>query len=173
MQLLRTNRWSLAFADLSLLMLGFVILSFVHPVPPPDNQSAANQSADNREISAPSENFKWAASALFEPREAMLTSAGKEKAKQVAGAIGVGPVRINLSITGRASASARLDEWELSAARMAAFARALRAMGADELTIAFGGQSEVMDSEPQRLIISITRPPHRIASANGTGLASK
>lgn len=168
MQLARANRWSLAFADLSLLMLGFIVLSFVHPVPPADNQSA-----DDEAVSLPSASFEWKASTLFEPREAMLTSAGKEKAKKVAGAIGARPAGINLSVTGSASASARLDQWELSAARMAAFARALKTAGADDAAIAFGGQGAVIDSEPQRLIISITRPPDHIASANGTSLASK
>lgn len=168
MQLARANRWSLAFADLSLLMLGFIVLSFVHPVPAVDNQLA-----DNEEVSPPSASFEWKASVLFEPREAMLTMMGKEKAKEVVRAIGARPAQISLSVTGSASASARLDQWELSAARMAAFARALKAAGADDTAIAFGGQGEVIDNEPQRLIISMTRPLHPIASVNGTGLASK
>lgn len=168
MQLGRANRWSLAFADLSLLMLGFIALSFVHPVPAPDNQSAGDE-----EVSPPSENFEWKTAILFEPGEAMLTTAGKEKAKQVAGMIKQRPVQISLSVAGRASASARLDQWELSAARMAAFARALKAAGVDETAIVMGGQNRVMTNEPQSLIIAITHDADLVAPANGTALASQ
>ncbi|MEH6758251.1 MAG: hypothetical protein V7676_12200 [Parasphingorhabdus sp.] len=172
MQVLRTNRWALALADLSLLMLGFVILSFAHPEPPEDRQSANNQ-----EAIPPTEqdarNYDWPVSALFEPREAMLTPAGQEQAKLVAAASAKRAGRINLSIRGKANGSARLDHWELSAARMAAFARALTHRGVEEAAIIFGRQYDAEDEGAQRLIVAITDHSRSVVSANGTRLAAK
>ncbi len=165
MRLIPANRWSLAFADLTLLMLGFVVLSFVRPAPPTDRVDA--------DVNLPAIEFAWPASVLFEPREAMLTAIGREKASEVAGAAGTGARQINVSMTGRSDASVRLDQWELSAARMAAFARGLKASGVDESAIVIGGQSQVIDDEPQHLIATIRTSSSVVAPANGTALASQ
>ncbi|QTD56490.1 hypothetical protein [Parasphingorhabdus cellanae] len=159
----RANRWSLAFADLSLLMLGFVVLSFVRP----------ENFADVAEIKAPSKKFEWPTASLYESSEAMLTATGKEKAKAVAGSANERASRVILSITGSAAGSARLDAWELSAARMASFARALKAEGVEESAIIFGERGQSDDDTPQQLIVSIQHNHSNIAAADGTGLASR
>jgi len=162
MRLMPANRWSLAFADLSLLMLGFVILSFVRPEP----------SSDPIAADPPSIKFEWTASSLFEPREAMLTATGRAKASEVAQVIDADTDHIRLSVKGSSDGSTRLDHWELSAARMAAFGRALKAAGVHQTDIMFGEQGRAADGEPQHLIITITRDPARRVAADGTGLAS-
>ncbi len=158
-----TNRWSLAFADLSLLMLGFVVLSFVRPA----------TFADVAATEAPSKKFEWATASLFESSEAMLTMMGKEKAKAVARSMDGRSDRIILSITGGAHASARLDAWELSAARMASFARALKANGVKDSAITFGEQNQIDSHAPQQLIVSITYDHPNSMAADGTGFASQ
>lgn len=163
MRLMPANRWSLAFADLSLLMLGFVILSFVRPEP----------SSDDLDAASPTVTFEWAASALFEPREAMLTATGRARAREAAQAVDTDMDHIRISVKGRSNGSTRLDFWELSAARMAAFARALKAAGLAQTAITFGEQGRLADGEPQHLIITIIRDPARRFVADGTGLASQ
>lgn len=163
MQLKPANRWSLAFADLSLLMLGFIVLSFVQPA----------VSVDKAEVDLPAIEYDGKTAMLFEPGEAMLTIAGREKASEVAQAMDASTFQISLSMAGSSGASTRLDQWELSAARMAAFARALTAAGVDEAAILIGKQSRANTKEPQRLIIAITPSTNSVAPTNGTALASQ
>ncbi len=159
----RANRWCLAFADLSLLMLGFVVLSFSRP----------STVTDVASIAAPSKKYEWPTASLFEPSEAMLTMTGKEKAKVVANSIDERSDRITLSINGDAQASARLDAWELSAARMASFARALKDNGVEDFAITFGEQNQIDNHAPQQLIVSVGYDLPNITAADGTGFASQ
>lgn len=172
MRLVRANRWSLAFADLSLLMLGFVVLSFVHPRAP-EGQSPDSEAPESPKDAVPLESFTWSSASLFEPQEAMLTPAGREKAREVARTMGDRPVGITLSVAGQAGGSARLDQWELAAARMASFARALRAEGVDDAAITFRGQHPERSDEQQSLILTISVQPRQSEPPNGTGLASQ
>lgn len=158
----RTNRWSLAFADLSLLMMGFVVLSFVRP----------ETFTDAAEASIPLEIFEWPTASLFESNEAMLSKSGRQRARSVALVVRERSARVELSISGHAPVSARLDQWELSSARMASFARGLKVEGVADRAIRFGGQDAGENDAPQRLIISIWPRTDNIKTGHGTGFAS-
>ncbi|WP_343758070.1 hypothetical protein [Parasphingorhabdus litoris] len=145
MKMQRADRWSLAFADLSLLMLGLIVLSFVHPA----------SVAEVSKTDVPSRAFEWTTASLFESNEAMLTSAGKEKVSLVIASLSERPKEVTLSITGNSESSARLDEWELSSARMASFARSLKANGLEGSAIVFGEQRRLNNESPQQLIVSV------------------
>ncbi|WP_229956639.1 OmpA family protein [Parasphingorhabdus litoris] len=130
---------------MSLLMLGLIVLSFVHPA----------SVAEVSKTDVPSRAFEWTTASLFESNEAMLTSAGKEKVSLVIASLSERPKEVTLSITGNSESSARLDEWELSSARMASFARSLKANGLEGSAIVFGEQRRLNNESPQQLIVSV------------------
>lgn len=69
-------------------MLGFVVLSFVRPA------SEADKAEVSVEEKLPIIVYDWTAAALFEPREAMVTITGREKASKVARETDAGAYRI-------------------------------------------------------------------------------
>ena len=119
------TRWAVSFADLCLLLLGFLIITQAKPDP-------AKLAAGIRSLpgpAAPSE-ASFAAARMFEPGEAVLTIAGRREI--AAFAARAGKSRIRLRSAGADRATTRLDGWELAAARTAAVARALVADGIAE-----------------------------------------
>jgi hypothetical protein len=147
MQLTRSSRWSLAFADLSLLMLGFMVLQALNTDVPSVSTPVQEKNTNQRE------KFEWNAGDIFEEGEAMISEQGRARIIMLAEKLVGRNHSLAISIVGKGPASARLDSWEMSAARMASVGRALRAEGVESRQIKFGkieGETEV---ETQKLLI--------------------
>ena len=120
----RNARWAVSFADLCLLLLGFLLILQAKPEP-------KELATGMRAAFAPSRPSATAkAATLFEPGEAILTEAGQRFAADFARSAGTAPILV--SSAGTDGGAARFDGWELAAARAAALARALVATGVPE-----------------------------------------
>ena len=113
---LAAPRWAISFADIGLLLLGcFVMLHAVERTAEPSRSAT---------VPAPVESVAFRADGLFEPGEARLRAQSVERLQAV-GRSAHGR-SILLVSSGVGSDNARLDAFELAAARSAAVARALR-----------------------------------------------
>lgn len=119
-------RWAVSFADLGLLLIGcFVMLHAIE---------ASRPKADAGPVAPPAFRARgeesYHAAELFEAGDARLTAPARARL-QAAGRHWIGqPIRV--VSYGAAEGSARLDRFELAAARSAAVARALREGGVRE-----------------------------------------
>jgi flagellar motor protein MotB len=113
-------RWAVSFADLGLLLLGcFVLLHAMESARP-------KASADvPRPESAPGQAY--AAATLFQPGEAVLRPEARLRLQAEGRRLATR--RIDIVSRGGGESIGRLDRFELSAARAAAFARALQQGG--------------------------------------------
>ncbi len=136
-------RWAVSFADLCLLMLGFLILAQARP----DKAKLAAGMPDAPKAHAPEAAAQLIAARLFEPGEAVLTDDGRRQIATFAARSGSG--RIRLESLGADRATSRLDAWELAAARAASVARALVADGIAEDRILLA--IDRSEGHPQRL----------------------
>jgi flagellar motor protein MotB len=122
-------RWAISFADLVLLLLGgFVFLHAIEAARPAG--AAGVPSAEDRAALIAA----WRPADLFERGEARLTDPARARLAALASGIGAG--RVLVASHGLAEGGARLDRFELAAARSVAVARALREAGLDERRIA-------------------------------------
>lgn len=126
MRPLSLPRWTVSFADLALLLLGFFVLL---------------QAGDRREVAASTRAafagapaagplLDEAAATLFERGEARLTVQARIRIFDLARAAGGRGLLVESR--GRDTAGSRFDAWELAAARTAALARALKEAGVAE-----------------------------------------
>lgn len=116
-------RWAVSFADLGLLLLGcFVLLHAIEAQRPTAAAGSPGVSAARGEV--------LIADDLFEAGDARLTDGGKVRLAALARSLAGGGVEI--VSRGVGEGGPRLDRFELSAARTAALARALRAGGVAE-----------------------------------------
>jgi hypothetical protein len=122
----RPPRWLISFTDLILLLLGFFVLLYARR----DNPAIVTNSLHQafKESGATNVNAYLDANEVFETGEAVLTSAGKTKILSVFRQ-GLSKNRFTISSKGMDQGSQRFDAWELSAARTAAVARALKQLG--------------------------------------------
>jgi len=128
-----SNRWAISFADLIMLLLAFFVrlqaqahdrLKMVAGI-----RSAFGGAGKGNAIEG------FAAAALFEPGEAILKPAQQHIFSRIGAKAFDAGERIIVTAQGRDPGSARLDSWELAAARTAAIARAIRAGGLPESRI--------------------------------------
>jgi hypothetical protein len=138
------QRWALSFADLCLLLLGFLVM--LQARPDPGRLSTGFRAAFGTRDRAV---LEARATALFQPGEAILTRHGADRI--VAAAQDAGDGAWIVSSRGTERGSARFDGWELAAARTAAVARALEKAGVAQERIAIaidpatgGGQTLVL-----------------------------
>ena len=147
MKTLALPRWSISFADLSLLLLALFILM---------------QAGDRREVAAGARAaftgeavmrplLDEAAADLFEPGEARLTSQARLRLYDLARF--AGERRLTVESRGRDRAGSRFDAWELAAARTAALARALKEAGVAEARIGIVVAPEKKGTAGQRLTV--------------------
>ncbi|WP_174274694.1 OmpA family protein [Sphingomonas bacterium] len=131
----RSPRWAISFADLCLLLLGFMIILQARP----DGAALAN--GLRGALNAKTWRAEQQASALFDGGEAVLNARGRGFVADFAR--GAGQHRVRLASHGTDPQSARFDGWELSAARMAAVARALQTahVPADRIALSIDGAS--------------------------------
>ena len=126
-----SSRWAISFADLIMLLLAFFVM-------------LQAQSADRMKMMAGIRNAfggeagvgdrveGFAAAGLFESGEAILKPAEPARFARIGAEAARAQQRIAITATGRDAGSARLDSWELAAARTAAIARAVRGGGMPE-----------------------------------------
>ena len=140
MTALRRNRWSVSFADLCLLLLGFFVL--LHASRQGAESAVSHLSEYFRGQPSEGQMVTLAASALFEPGEAMLTLKGAAKIEEIAREAAEKHRIVILTSVGEDRASRRFDRWELGAARLAATARAVHETGLAEGSIVIRGLNE-------------------------------
>jgi hypothetical protein len=142
MRIAPAPRWTIGFADLALLLLGsFVMLTALRPPAPIATAEAASDAT-----------IEIGASDLFEPGEARLTAAGRERLASVART--ADGRRVVLASRGVESGGERLDSFELAAARTAAVGRAL---GVDERDVSAWVERVDGDGRGQRIGVRILR----------------
>lgn len=121
-------RWAVSFADLGLLLIGcFVMLHALQSARPEAEGVPAPP------VPAMRGDETWRAADLFEPGEARLAPRARAML-QATGRRWAGR-SIRIISRGAAEGGARLDRFELAAARSAAVARALREGGVGERDI--------------------------------------
>lgn len=140
MTALRRNRWAISFADLCLLLLGFFVL--LHASRQGAGAAVSHLSEYFRGQPAEGQTLTLAASALFEPGEAMLTHMGAAQLREIGKEATENKRIIILTSVGEDEAGRRFDRWELGAARLAAAARALHQTGLEEGRIVIRGLDE-------------------------------
>jgi len=151
MQLTRSNRWSLAFADLSLLLLGFMALLNLHP-------EQQHEFIDAKQDGPELQEFEILVSDMFEPGEAMIGIVGEKRISEILKQAGHRNISYSISISGHAEGSARLDSWELSAARMASVGRSIERTSASDTKIDFVGPILTGDGQPQKILMTAKKP---------------
>lgn len=140
-----TPRWVLSFADLCLVLLGFFVTLYATGADPARVSASLRDAFGDPAAAGMPQSF--AAASLFEPGEAVL----RPKARAMLAAAGkrAGKGRISLVSRGTTPGSARLDGWELAAARTGAVARGLRAGGVAEdrigIIVAPGTEPQTID----------------------------
>ena len=140
MTALRRSRWAISFADLCLLLLGFFVLLNASRQGPGATVSHVSEYFGGKPYGVQSVDLP--ASALFEPGEAMLTPKGAGQIRDIGQQAIENTSRLVLTSLGEDKAGRRFDRWELSAARLAAAARALRETGLAEDRIVLRGLDE-------------------------------
>lgn len=149
-----SQRWVMSFADLSLLLLGFFVLLQAHAT---DRlkMAAGIRGAFGGGPGAGTPLQGFAAAALFEPGEAVLRPAEHARFERLGAAAKRAGERIIVAGQGRDKGSARLDSWELAAARTTAIARAIRAGGLAEsaIEVTIPPMRDSDDATSQRILI--------------------
>ncbi len=133
MSSLRTPRWALSFADLCLLLLGFFVILHARQADP--KQVAAGMRAAFGDAAPAAPVTEYAATRIFEPGEAVLTPAAAGWLARMGRQAALAKAGVLIVSDGIDPATARLDGWELAAARVAATGRAVRAGGLDEQAV--------------------------------------
>jgi len=128
-----SQRWVMSFADLTLLLLGFFVLLQAQATDKLKMAAGIRGAFGGSGSGTPLQGF--AAATLFEADEAILKPADAARFARMGAAAARKKERIIVSSQGHDGKSARLDSWELAAARTTAIARAIRAGGLPESLI--------------------------------------
>ena len=134
MSSVRAPRWALSFADLCLLLLGFFVLMQAQ------GRDRATLSSSLRAAfgeggmqESPPRQF--VANAMFERGEAVLLEPARVRLVAIGRRAKERGQAVRIESRGVEARSHRFDAWELSAARAAAIARAIRGGGLDDRRI--------------------------------------
>jgi flagellar motor protein MotB len=133
-----SQRWVLSFADLSLLLLAFFIMLQAQAGDRLKLAEGIRDAFGGKEGSGAGDDAGLAAltaARIFEPGEAILKPGEAARLKAIGAAAAQSGRRVIVASQGRDGQSARLDAWELSAARTTAVARAIRQGGLAEAAI--------------------------------------
>lgn len=123
----RSPRWLMSFADLCLLLLGFFVL--LHARADGTATAASVRTAFGGSAGKTGTSLDLAAVDLFEADDAVLRPAQARRITVFGQMLARRHGRVRIASRGSDAGTARLDSWELSAARAAAVARALAAGG--------------------------------------------
>ena len=130
-----SQRWVLSFADLALLLVAFFVMMQAQ-VSDRLKLAAGMRGAFGGEDGGGGESVQGiAAAAAFEPDEAILKPAEATRLKTLGAQAARARKRVLVASQGRDGQSARLDSWELAAARTTAVARAIRMGGVPDAMI--------------------------------------
>jgi hypothetical protein len=147
-------RWALSFADLCLLLLGFLLLLQAHRGDP----AALNAGIRAAFGATPPKSYDEAAAGLFEPGEAILLPDARAHFRAIGqGAAGQGAI-VHVESVGTDAAARRFDAWELAAARAAAIARAVCEGGLDanRVDLAIEGTGPASKQAGQHVRVTVT-----------------
>ena len=128
-----SQRWVMSFADLTLLLLGFFVLLQAQATDKLKMAAGIRGAFGGNGAGTPPQGF--AAATLFESGEAILKPGEVDRFGRIGAAAARKGERIIIASQGHDGKSARLDSWELAAARTTAIARAIRAGGLPESLI--------------------------------------
>ena len=129
-----SQRWVLSFADLTLLLLAFFVMMQAQ-VGDRLKLAAGMRGAFGGSAGADSSVEGFAAARIFEAGEAILKPAEAVRLKAIGAAAAKAKQRVVIASQGRDGQSARLDAWEMAAARTTAVARAVRMGGLPDAMI--------------------------------------
>jgi hypothetical protein len=125
------SRWALSFADLCLVLLGFLLLLQAHSGDP-----VALGAGIRAAFGAPApKSLDEAAAGLFQPGEAILLPPARMRFQALGSDVAGTAAIVHLESIGTDAAGRRFDAWELAAARTAAIARAISEGGLDARSI--------------------------------------
>lgn len=131
-----SQRWVLSFADLTLLLLAFFVMMQAQAgdrLKLAAGMRAAFGGSAGTSAGASVEGF--AAAKIFESGEAILKPSVAIRLKAIGAAAAKAKQRVIVASQGRDGQSARLDAWEMAAARTTAVARAVRSGGLPDAMI--------------------------------------
>lgn len=148
------SRWALSFADLCLLLLGFLLLLQAHRGDP-----AALNAGIRAAFGAPEPiSLDEAAAGLFEPGEAVLLPGARARFTALGHRAAEQGHIVRIESVGTDAAARRFDAWELAAARAAAIARAVSEGGLDarRIDLAIDGTGPVAKQAGQHVRLTVT-----------------
>lgn len=145
----RRGRWALSFADLCLLLLGFFVL--LH----------ANAGRQQEIVGGVAEQFgapagkseQFAAAALFQPGEALLSDAGKVQIAALGKRYAKGRQVLEIRSVGLDRSTNRFDGWDLAAARLGSLARALTVAGIPQNRVIIRGLDQESKSKAGQVLV--------------------
>ena len=147
----RNPRWLLSFADLCLLLLGFMVLLHAQSI---DSRALATGLRAAFGRAGPAADEDRPAARLFAPGEAVLHAPARARLAAIGRAAARRGRGIRIESRGADPApGGRLDTWELAAARTAAVARAVAAGGLAEAAITVA-MPRLGGPEAQHLLIA-------------------
>ncbi len=132
-----SQRWILSFADLALLLMAFFVMMQAQ-VSDRLKLAAGIRNAfggDHEGMAQDPSTDAITAAAVFEPDEAILKPSEAARLKALGARAAKAGNRVLVASQGRDGQSARLDSWELAAARTTAVARAIRSGGVPDTMI--------------------------------------
>ena len=132
-----SQRWVLSFADLALLLVAFFVMMQAQVSDrlklAAGMRGAFGGQGEAAGADASIEGVR--AATIFEPGEAILKPAEAARLKALGARAARASKRVLVASQGREGQSARLDSWELAAARTTAVARAIRMGGMPDARI--------------------------------------
>lgn len=125
-----SSRWAISFADLTMLLLAFFVMLQAQAHDRLKMVAGIRSAFGGAGKGDPIEGF--VAAALFEHDQAILRAGQQDRFTHMGAQARKAGERITVTAQGRDPGSARLDSWELAAARTAAIARAIHRGGLPE-----------------------------------------
>lgn len=131
-----SQRWVLSFADLTLLLLAFFVMMQAQAGDRVKLAAGIRTAFGGKDGGAGQASIQgFAAARAFYDAEAILKPGEADRLKAIGAEAARAGRRVIVSSQGRDGQSARLDSWELAAARTTAVARAIRMGGLPDAMI--------------------------------------